>query len=53
LKTACSKGFLEVIQMFIENGVNVNLKDYGLFTALHEAAIPVRMKDKSLMLKKE
>lgn len=41
-KIACSKGFLEVVQMLIENGANVNMKDYGLFTPLHEAAIPVR-----------
>ena len=30
-----------MVKMLVENGANVDLPDYGLYTPLHEAAIQV------------
>lgn len=39
--TAASKGFKRMAELLIENGANIDLPDYGMYTPLHEAALQV------------
>lgn len=50
LHNACSYGHLEVTEMLIKHGANVNAMDLWLFTPLHEAASKSRSEVCSLLL---